>query len=128
MIIVYSDPKTGKSAQVQIEKDKEILLIGKKIGDVVDGDIINAPGYKLKITGGTDNSGFAMNKDIEGIKKIKTLVKKKDGTRLRKTVRGNTISADIAQVNAIIVEYGALPVDSLFKPKEKKEENKEEEK
>ncbi|MGB9703227.1 MAG: 30S ribosomal protein S6e [Candidatus Micrarchaeales archaeon] len=125
MILVYSDPKTGKTAQVELDEEKSRFLIGKKIGDLVDGSLINAPGYKLQITGGSDSSGFPLRKDIDGVKKVKVLVKKKKGIRVRKTVRGNTISQDTIQVNTKIVEYGNLPIDELFK---KKNEEKSEEK
>ncbi|MGC9132322.1 MAG: 30S ribosomal protein S6e [Candidatus Micrarchaeia archaeon] len=125
MILVYSDPKTGKTAQVELDEEKSRFLIGKKIGDIVDGSLINAPGYKLQITGGSDSSGFPLRKDIDGVKKVKVLVKKKKGIRVRKTVRGNTISQDTIQVNTKIVEYGNLPIDELFK---KKNEEKSEEK
>jgi len=126
MIVVYSDPKTGKTNQVEIDEEKAKMLIGKKIGDTIDGAIIGAPGYKLLITGGSDNSGFPLRKDVEGIKKVKVLIKKKKGIRVRKTIRGNTISNDTIQINTKIVEYGSLPVDELFKKKEK--EKKEEKK
>jgi small subunit ribosomal protein S6e len=122
MIIVYSDPKTGKTNQVKIDEEKAKMLIGKKIGDTIDGTIIGAPGYKLLITGGTDNSGFPLRKDVEGVKKVKVLIKKKKGIRVRKTVRGNTISNDTVQVNTKIIEYGELPVEELFKKKEEKKE------
>jgi small subunit ribosomal protein S6e len=122
MIIVYSDPKTGKTNQVKIDEEKAKILIGKKIGDTIDGTIIGAPGYKLLITGGTDNSGFPLRKDVEGVKKVKVLIKKKKGIRVRKTVRGNTISNDTVQVNTKIIEYGELPVEELFKKKEEKKE------
>lgn len=128
MIIVYSDPKTGKTSQVEIDEEKSKMLIGKKIGETIDGAIIGAPGYKLLITGGTDNSGFPLRKDVEGVKKVKVLVKKKKGIRVRKTVRGNTISIDTVQVNTKIVEYGSLPVEELFKKKEKEEKEGKEEK
>jgi len=124
MIIVYSDPKTGKTNQVKIDEEKAKMLIGKKIGDTIDGTIIGAPGYKLLITGGTDNSGLPLRKDVEGVKKVKVLIKKKKGIRVRKTVRGNTISNDTVQVNTKIIEYGELPVEELFKKKEEKKEEK----
>jgi small subunit ribosomal protein S6e len=125
MIVVYSDPKTGKTAQVEVDEEKAKMLVGKKIGDTIDGAIIGAPGCKLLITGGTDNSGFPLRKDVEGIKKVKVLVKKKKGLRVRKTIRGNTISNDTIQVNTKIVEYGNISVEELFK---KKEEEKKDEK
>jgi small subunit ribosomal protein S6e len=46
------------------------------------------------------------------------------GQRKRKTVRGDTISEDIVQVNCKVVKKGEKPLEELVptKPKEKKEE------
>ena len=44
----------------------EGLLDGMKIGDKVNGDLVEMPGYELVITGGSDNAGFPMRKDIQG--------------------------------------------------------------
>jgi chromatin remodeling complex protein RSC6 len=43
-------------------------------------------------------------------------------------VRGNTISADIVQINCKIVKAGAKPIEQLLGKEEKKEEAKPEEK
>ena len=45
------------------------------------------------------------------------------GKRVRKTVRGNTISASIVQVNLKVIKEGSKKLDELF---EKKAENAEE--
>ena len=58
--VVVNDIKNGKSHQVQVSGHHANSLIGKKIGDEVDGIFISLPGYKLKVTGGTDKNGFAM--------------------------------------------------------------------
>jgi len=39
---------------------------------------------------------------------------KEKGIRKRKSVRGNTISEDIVQVNTKIVEYGEKPIGELI--------------
>jgi small subunit ribosomal protein S6e len=129
MKIVYSDPKTGRSAQMQLDKDKETMFLNHKINDVVDASALGMTGYKLKITGGSDNSGFGMDKSISGPIKTKVLKRvaysgKLKGQYRRSTVRGNTISADTELVNTVIVEYGATPASEIFpesaakKPKE----------
>ena len=126
MKIVYSDPKTGKSAQLVLEGDKAVVLLNSKINDVIEGDTIGLPGYKLKITGGSDDSGFPLMKGIGGAIKTSVLRKvatsgRKNGMHERLTVRGSTISSDTVQVNTVIVEYGSTPVSELF-PEKKKEE------
>ena len=126
MKIVYSDPKTGKSAQLVVEGDKAVVLLNSKINDVIEGDSIGLPGYKLKITGGSDDSGFPLMKGINGAIKTSVLRKvatsgRKNGIHERLTVRGSTISSDTVQVNTMIIEYGSKPVSELF-PEKKKEE------
>jgi len=103
--------KDGKSKCITVKDHQARALLGLKIGDVFDGIIIGEKGKKLKITGGSDRSGFPMLPSIQGsVKKSIILTKgigfkpKKKGLRKRKTVRGNTISEDTALINTIVVE------------------------
>jgi len=114
--IVVSDPKTGKAKSVEVEGDKATPLIGRKIGDLVDGAIVGMPGVKLLITGGSDKDGFPMRPDIHGGVKTRVLLSggvgfkpKNKGERRRKTVRGNTITEDIMQIKVKIVEEAEKP-------------------
>ncbi|MEM5834762.1 MAG: 30S ribosomal protein S6e [Candidatus Aenigmatarchaeota archaeon] len=127
---VVADPETRKTYQVEVEKSKAIGLIGKKIGDEFNGEILGLIGYTLKITGGTDKDGFPMHPNVQGMGRKKVLLSsppcfhpKKKGERRRKTVRGNTISEDIVQINCKIVKKGEKPLEELIpvKQKEKKE-------
>lgn len=127
---VISDPKSRKSLQMEVEQDKAVGLIGKKIGDKFDGDIIGLTGYVLMITGGTDKDGFPMHPSLKGQGKKKIILTgppgfhpKRDGQRKRKMVRGNAISEDITQVNIKIVSVGegAKPFEQLIPKKEKEE-------
>jgi len=125
---VVSDPKTKKSYQVNIDQEKAYTIIGKKIGDKFDGSLIGLAGYELEITGGTDKDGFPMLSSIQGPVRKKIVLAsrpgfkpKLKGQRKRKTVRGNTISADIAQINTKIVKYGSKPLEEIFKKEEKAE-------
>ncbi len=123
MKIVYSDKKTGKSTQTEVNSEMAGLLIGKKLGDVIEGEIIGLSGYKLKITGGADTSGFPMNKHVQGSAKVgifRNSIKNKVKTVRRKTVVGGRISADTAQINTLIIEYGSKPLKEIFIEKEKK--------
>ncbi|MEM5801392.1 MAG: 30S ribosomal protein S6e [Candidatus Aenigmatarchaeota archaeon] len=125
---VISDPKTKKSYQLTVSQDKAYTLIGKKIGDKFDGSILGLTGYELEIRGGTDKDGFPMLPSIQGPVRKKIILSGKPGfkprlkgERKRKTVRGNTISADIAQINTKIVKYGSKPLEEIFKKEEKTE-------
>lgn len=110
-----SDPKTGKAQTVEIDEPQSLALLGKKIGDVIDGSVLGLKWKKLKITGGSDKSGFPMRPDIDGPRKTYILTgpsiglrtikgKTKKGYRRRILVRGNTISRDIYQINMVILE------------------------
>lgn len=133
MKIVYSDQKTGRSAQMELDADKSAMLMNHKINDIIDGSMLGLSGYKLKITGGSDKSGFALNKSIVGPLKTKVLRMvarsgKRKGEYERKTVRGNTISNDTELVNTVIVEYGERPAAELFAENPEKKKAKEDKK
>jgi small subunit ribosomal protein S6e len=128
MKIVLSDRKIGKTAQLDIPKDNEVMLIGSKIGDVIEGNSAGLPGFKLKITGLSDNSGAPSRKEIDGTRKAKPLLSygigmriREKGYRSKRLIRGNTISADTSQINTVIEEYGQKSPEELFKKAETKE-------
>ena len=110
------------SHQLEVEAAESKKLVGLKIGDNFDASLVGLKGYTLKITGGSDKNGFPMRKDVEGPRRIKSLLSggvgfnpKRDGQRRRKTVRGNTISDDIVQINAIVDQKGEKNIDELLK-------------
>ena len=132
---VVNDPETRRSYQVEIEQSKALGIIGKKIGDEIDLDFLGLVGYKGKITGGTDKDGFPMHPAISGPGRKRILLSKPPcfhpklkGQRKRKTVRGNTISEDIVQINCKIIQKGAKPIEELIPVKPKEEAKKKEEK
>ncbi|NYZ74521.1 30S ribosomal protein S6e [Candidatus Micrarchaeota archaeon] len=127
MRIVISE-SSGKSYQIELAKDKESSLAGKKIGDELDGNLVGAAGYTLELTGGSDNSGFPMRVEVHGAAKKLVLTsdgvgfKAKDkGARRRRYMRGNTYSSEIVQVNTKVKTPGAVPLEQLFPKAEKKE-------
>ncbi len=131
MHLIISDTKTGKSYKAEVPKDKEAEIIGKKMGDRIDGGVIGAAGYELELTGGSDDSGFPMRDDVAGSKKMKVLLTKgvgfhakKKGARRRKMIRGDTYSSEITEVNAKILKAGPASLDELFKKEGKAEEKK----
>ena len=146
-VAVVSDPKGGKSFQSKVGGHLANSLVGKKVGDEIDGIFVQLPGYKLKITGGTDRAGFPMIGDLPGTRYRRVLTtegvgyksrtrhkKKRDkptheaGLRKKKPVRGNTISPDTSQVNLKITTRGAKPIEDLLKAEEKKAEAPKEKK
>lgn len=117
-----------KSHQLEVDAAQSKNLTGLKIGDEIDASIVGLNGYKLKITGGSDKNGFPMKKDVEGQRRIKSLLSggigfkpKMDGQRRRKTIRGNTISDDVVQINTIVTEKGKKSIDELLGAEEAQE-------
>lgn len=124
---VINDVKTGRSYQVSVTGHHANSLIGKKIGEVVDGIFVGLPGYKLAITGGSDKEGFPMRRDLPGVKRRRVLItrgigfrSREKGLRMRKSLRGNTISPEVAQLNMKITQYGPKALEELIKVEEKK--------
>jgi len=109
--VVVSDPKTGKSIQVQT---KDESLVGKKIGEIIDGSIINLDGYKLRITGGSGFEGAPMVNYVEGMNKKYVWYDENKKVRVKKLVRGNTISPEIVQINTKIEEYGNKDFNQIY--------------
>ena len=128
MKAVISDPKTGKSYQAEVPKDKEGALAGVKIGDTVDGGLLGASGYKLQVTGGSDKDGIPMRGDVGGSRKTYAILAagpgirpKEKGERQRKAVRGTVISGETAQLNTKVLESGEKKLEEIFPPKPKEE-------
>ncbi len=129
--IVISDPKTRKAYQKEVDQGQS-GLVGKKIGEVVSGNNLGLAGYDVEITGGSDRQGFPMRKDVEGIARKKILIAlppgfhpKMKGQRKRKSIRGNTISAEISQINTKVIKYGTKTLEELIGVKEKPKEEKQ---
>ncbi|NUN11199.1 30S ribosomal protein S6e [Candidatus Micrarchaeota archaeon] len=131
MKIVFSEK--GQTFQKEVEKGKENQLVGKKIGDVIEGGIIGLTGYKLKITGGSNTEGTPMRAEIASSSKTKALVSGGPGIkhlikgeRRKKSVAGNTVSERTAQINTNIAEKGSQSLADLgFTPKAKEEKKAE---
>ncbi len=127
--VVISDPKTGKAYQKVVSGANANKLIGKQIGDVINGTLVDLPpDYELQITGGSDKDGFPMRPDLPGTGRKRLLLSggvgynpKEKGVRRRKTVRGRVISADIVQINMKVVKHGKIPLEEFFKREEKEE-------
>ncbi|MEM2974186.1 MAG: 30S ribosomal protein S6e [Candidatus Micrarchaeia archaeon] len=134
MKIVIGEPKTGKSYQLELVKEKEGLIIGKHIGDELDGSLIGIAGYKFVITGGSDKNGFPMKADIRGAAKKRVLLRKGFGLRkgkasaMKKMVRGGIVSDETAQLNVKVLEQGPTPLEQLLPKTGSAEGGKKEEK
>ena len=117
-----SDPTSGKTRVVELEGTKAASLIGRRIGETVEGTVADLAGCKLQVTGGTDKDGFPMRRDIHGGVKARVLLSSPPGfhsqargERKRKTVRGNLITEDTVQVNMKVAE-GKVKWEDSKKP------------
>jgi small subunit ribosomal protein S6e len=122
-VLIISDPETGTSQKAELEDARMAPLIGRRIGEVIDGTVADLAGYKIQLTGGTDKDGIPMRPDVHGGVKARIVLSggvgykpKKKGDRKRVVVRGNTVSVDTTFLNFKIVE----------KPKGKKKTKKAE--
>lgn len=96
----------GRSQVVEVEGSRAQPLIGKKIGEIVNGSIANLSNSKLQITGGSDKDGFPMKPNVHGGVRKSILLSggvgfkaSRAGERRRKMVRGNVITDEIVQIN-----------------------------
>lgn len=122
---IINDVKTGKSFNVTVSGHHANSLIGKNVGEVIDGIFVGLPGYKLKITGGSDGNGTPMRKDLPGNRRRSLLLseglgfhEKYPGQRRRIAVRGSTISSEIVQINMAVAEYGPKTIEESLAPAE----------
>lgn len=109
--VIVSDPETGVSKAVEVEGTRAVPLIGRRIGETIDGSVVGLSGHKLQITGGSDKDGFPMRPGIHGGVRVRVILSggvgfhsKRQGERRRKTLRGNVITEEIVQINMKIVE------------------------
>jgi len=128
--------KSGKTYKLESEEDS---FIDKKLHDVIKGEDFskNLEGYEFEITGASDKAGFTAMEQAPGVGLKKLLLsygkgmkkrprregKKKfsnskpKGLKLRKTVRGNTLTTDFTQINLKVIKEGKKKLEEIFNPK-----------
>ncbi len=113
------DGKAKKTYNKTLTEDQLGPFLGKKIGDTVKGEALELAGYELEIMGGSNSDGLPMRKDVNGFAKKKILIvggvglrkTKYKGSKIRKTVAGNTIFEKTSQINLKVVKYGKEPIE-----------------
>ena len=97
--IIVSDPETGTSKVVELEEASAVPFIGRRVGETIDGSIVDLPAHKVLITGGSDKDGVPIRGNVHGGVRRAVVLSggagfkpKKKGERRRKTVRGSTIN------------------------------------
>jgi small subunit ribosomal protein S6e len=126
--VIVSDPEEGTSKVVELEETRATPLIGRRIGEVVDGTIMDLPGSKMQITGGSDKDGYPMRPNVHGGIRRRVILSggagfnpQNEGLRKRKTIRGDVVTDEIVQINMKIVERAKKQKEGK-KAREKKEE------
>ncbi len=122
--VIVSDPQTGTSKVQELEEARAAPFIGRKIGETMDGAVVDMPATKLQILGGSDKDGVPMRPNVHGGVRRNVVLSegvgfnaKRGGERRRKAVRGNIITDEIVQINLKVIEQPN-------KPKEPKTESK----
>ena len=113
--LTVSDVK-GKSITKELKDSDANKLLGLQLGNETDASVVGLQG-KLKLTGGSDKSGVPMRNDIHGSARKYILLSKgvglqaaEIGQRVRKLMRGNTVSEEIYQINCKF--DGELPLEA----------------
>lgn len=126
--VIVSDPETGTSKVVELQEARAAPIVSKKIGEIIDGAIVDMPGHKVQLMGGSDKDGFPMRPSVHGGVRRSIVLSggvgfnpTDDGMRRRKTIRGNIVTEEIVQVNLKVVERPKGAKETK-KAKEKKEE------
>lgn len=124
MAFKFNVSHNGKTVKYDLDEEE---LYGLKIGEKMEGKKVaeELEGYELEITGTSDKAGFPGFQDVNGsglkkvlLKKGKGMHDKRKGVRLRKTIRGNELSADTVQVNTKVLKEGKTKFEKLGKKEE----------
>jgi small subunit ribosomal protein S6e len=117
--VIVSDPEAGTSKVVELEEARAVPFIGRKIGETVDGAVVDLPAHKLQIMGGSDKDGVPIRPNVHGGVRRKVVLSggtgfnpQNKGERRRKTVRGNVITDEIVQINTKIIEKPKKPAET----------------
>ena len=116
--VVVSNPETGNSYQVEADVND---FGGTAIGDEVEGGVVGLDGYKLEVTGGSDDTGRPMRGDVEGQAIDEILIDggtgfnpARDGERRRVSVRGGEVGDATVQLNTKIIKQGDSDLQDLL--------------
>ena len=109
--------KSGKTVKKEFKEEQAAVFHGKKVGDKINGELLEMPGYEFQISGGSDYCGFPMRSDVNGIMRKAILTTQglgnnytRKGMRLRRTVAGNTVYNKTSQLNLKVLKYGPEPL------------------
>ena len=121
--------KKGRTVTKEVKEKEAGPFLGLQVGSELDASLIGEAG-KLKITGGSDKSGVPLRDDIHGGARKYILLSKgvglrdaEKGQRVRKLIRGNTITEDVYQINCLF--QGELKIEEKPAGEPEKKESTE---
>jgi len=116
--VIVSDPEAGTSKVVELEEARAAPFIGRRVGETIDGSVVDLPAHKVQVMGGSDKDGVPMRGNVHGGVRRSVVLSggagfspKNKGERKRKTVRGNVVTDEIVQINMKIVEKPGKPAE-----------------
>lgn len=122
--------KKGRTIAKEVKEKDASPFLGLQVGSELDAALVGEAG-KLRITGGSDKSGVPLRPDIHGGARKYILLSQgvglrdaEVGQRIRKLIRGSTITEEVYQINCSI--DSELKVEE--KPKEEQAEKESSEK
>jgi small subunit ribosomal protein S6e len=122
--------KKGKTISKEVKEKDANPFLGLQVGSELDAALVGEAG-KLKVTGGSDKSGVPLRPDIHGGARKYILLSQgvglrnaEIGQRVRKLIRGSTITEEVYQINCFL--DGDLKMEE--KPQEEAEKKESSEK
>ncbi len=117
--------KKGKTISKEVKEKDANPFLGLQVGSEIDAALVGEAG-KLKVTGGSDKSGVPLRPDIHGGARKYILLSQgvglrnaEIGQRVRKLIRGSTITEEVYQINCFL--DGELKIEEKPQEVEKKE-------
>ena len=126
--------KKGKTITKEVKEKDASPFLGLQVGTELDASLVGEAG-KLKITGGSDKSGVPLRGDIHGGARKYILLSKgvglrdaEKGQRIRKLIRGNTITEEVYQINCLFDGELKIEEKTNTEVQEKKEDTEKKKK
>ena len=126
--------KKGKTITKEVKEKDASPFLGLQVGTELDAALIGEAG-KLKISGGSDKSGVPLRTDIHGGARKYILLSRgvglrdaEKGQRIRKLIRGNTITEEVYQINCLFDGELKIEEKASAEVQEKKEDSEKKKK
>jgi small subunit ribosomal protein S6e len=123
--VAYGRHGTVKAFEVSEDQVRKGNLIGKRLGQEVDGSSFGEEfeGYVMKMRGGQDTEGFPMMYGVGAPARVSLLLKRgavgyqafrgRNGERRRKAIRGDIFGEDIAVLNVSVSKVGSNDLEGV---------------